>query len=53
MAPEMLLKQPYGPAVDMYSLAITIWEMVAREVNRLPSSPTHILSLSQTNTVTT
>ena len=35
MAPEMLQELPYGPAADVYSLAITMWELVAGEASVL------------------
>lgn len=35
MAPEIILKKPYNEKVDIYSLAITIWQIVSWD---LPSS---------------
>ena len=31
MAPEVMLKQPYNQAIDVYSFSIVLWEMLACE----------------------
>ena len=52
MAPEILLGEAYGPAVDLYSYAIVMWEIAAQKLPWFELSDRQYTSSNMTRIVT-